>query len=65
MFLNNLYNFKNPIKHFINIDNIKLPDNITKKDIQYFSWTMPFGFRIRKQDDKYRMLKIPNILKQI
>ena len=26
--LNNLYNFKNPIRHFFNLDNIKLPENI-------------------------------------
>ena len=62
MKLNNLYNFKNPIKHFLDIDSLKLPDNISSFDIRDLSWVEPFNFRIRKQDDRYRTLKIPNIL---
>lgn len=60
--LNNLYNFKNPVKNFLNIDNIKLPDNISSFNIEKLCWVEPFNFRVKKQDDKYRTLKIPNIL---
>lgn len=62
MNLNNLYNFKNPIKHFIDIDNIELPIEIAELKINNFSWVKPIIFRVRKEDDKYRTLKIPNIL---
>lgn len=62
MTLNNLYNFKNPVKHFIDIDSLKFPDDISSFEIERLSWTKPFNFRIKKQDDKYRTLKIPNVL---
>ncbi|MDO5516401.1 MAG: hypothetical protein Q4F66_02530 [Clostridium sp.] len=62
MKLNNLYNFKNPIKHFLNIDSFIFPDNITSYDIKDLSWTIPIKFRVKKSEDKYRTLKMPNIL---
>lgn len=60
--LNNLYNFKNPVKRFIDIESFKFPENISSFGIEELSWTRPFNFRVKKQDDKYRILKIPNIL---
>lgn len=62
MGLNNLYNFKNPIKHFINIDLLTFPSAISSLELDSLSWTKPFTFRIRKKHDKHRSLKIPNIL---
>lgn len=62
MKLNNLYNFKNPVKNFLDIDNIKLPDDLDSFDIKKLCWAKPFNFRVKKQDDKYRTLKMPNIL---
>lgn len=62
MKLNNLYNFKNPVKNFLNIESIKLPDNIYYYDIEKLCWVEPFNFRVKKHDDKYRTLKMPNIL---
>lgn len=60
--LNNVYNFKNSIRFFINIDQMKYPDDISEFNIGKLSWSKPFKFRIKKEHDKYRTLKIPNIL---
>ena len=62
MKLNNLYNFKNPIKHFLNIDSIIFPEDINNYSIKKLCWTIPIKFRVKKSDDKYRTLKMPNIL---
>lgn len=62
MGLNNVYNFKNPVKHFLNIDNLIFPADISAFAINKLVWTEPFGFRIHKDNDKYRTLKMPNIL---
>lgn len=62
MNINNLYNFKNPIKHFVNISNMKLPNDLNTLALDNFSWVNPINFRVRKHDDKFRTLKIPNIL---
>ncbi|PGS03269.1 hypothetical protein [Bacillus pseudomycoides] len=62
MRLNNLYNFKNAVKHFLDIDNLKLPPNISSFDIRKLIWVVPFNFRVKKQEGKYRTLKMPNIL---
>ncbi|AET66627.1 hypothetical protein Desor_0951 [Desulfosporosinus orientis DSM 765] len=61
MDINNYYNFKNPVRHFLNINKVRSPriDGFELKDL---SWTEPIKFRVRKQDDKYRTLKMPNIL---
>jgi len=62
MKLNNLFNFKNPVKNFIDIDKIKLPDNVSSFDLKKLCWVEAFTFRVKKQDDTYRTLKMPNIL---
>ncbi|WEZ61656.1 hypothetical protein [Bacillus subtilis] len=62
MKLNNLYNFKNAVKHFLDVDNLKMPQEISSLDINTLSWSEPFKFRVKKQEDKYRTLKMPNIL---
>ncbi|MEW8972810.1 MAG: hypothetical protein AB2375_01340, partial [Tissierellaceae bacterium] len=62
MNLNNLYNFKNPVKHFLDINSIRLPENISSFSLSKLSWTEPFKFRVKKKADKYRILKMPNIL---
>jgi len=62
MKLNNLYNFKNPVKNFLNIDNIKLPNDISSFALEKLCWVEPINFRVKKKDDKYRTLKMPNIL---
>lgn len=62
MNLNNLYNFKNPVKHFLNIDYVKLPENVSSFDINDLSWAESFNFRVRKNDTTYRTLKMPNVL---
>lgn len=59
---NNLYNFKNTIRHFINIDSLIFPDDIAAFDISKLAWSAPFKYRIRKTSDSFRSLKIPNIL---
>ncbi|MDD7796306.1 hypothetical protein [Clostridium sp. 'White wine YQ'] len=62
MRLNNIYNFKNPIKHFVNIDTVMFPEDISSFNKIEIDRTYPINFRIRKKDDKYRVLKLPNIL---
>ena len=60
--INSFYNFKNSIKHFIDIDKINFTFENDEIDKEKLSWTEPINFRIRKENNKYRMLKIPNIL---
>lgn len=60
--INNLYNFKNPVRHFLDISGIYYNVNIENIDIKNLSWTVPINFRIKKDEDKHRILKIPNIL---
>ncbi|ARD48488.1 hypothetical protein [Sporosarcina sp. P33] len=62
MKLNNLYNFKNSVKHFLDIDALTLPTDLSSFEISNLSWVAPFNFSVKKQDDSYRSLKIPNIL---
>ena len=62
MKLNNIYNFKNPIKHFLDIDRLAYPSDIETFDVDSLCWTEPVKFRLRKDEDKYRTLKMPNIL---
>lgn len=57
MRLNYYYNFKNPIRFFINIENL----NFANIDILKHSWSSPFVFRIRKDENSFRTLSIPNI----
>lgn len=62
MNLNNLYNFKNSVKNFLDIDNMDYPEDIQGVSIDKLAWTEPINFRVRKENDKYRTLKMPNIL---
>ena len=57
MRLNYYYNFKNPIRFFINIESL----DFTNIDISKHSWSSPFVFRIRKDENSFRTLSIPNI----
>ncbi len=57
MRLNYLYNFKNTIRFFMNIEDLDYSD----VDLGHISWTKPFNFRIRKDDNSFRTLRIPNI----
>ncbi|MCW6110143.1 hypothetical protein [Clostridium sporogenes] len=62
MEINNFYNFKNTVRHFLNINSIIYPDRFDEVDIKDLCWTEPVNFRVRKEADKYRILKMPNIL---
>lgn len=62
MKINNLYNFKNPVKNFLDIDGLKFADDIGTWGIEKLCWTKPFNFRVKKQGDKYRTIKMPNII---
>lgn len=62
MEINNLYNFKNTVRHFINIDSLECGDDVDSFNIAELCWTMPIAFNVQKGHDKYRTLKIPNIL---
>lgn len=55
--INNLYNFKNLIRHFLNIDNLGLNKAIEEIVLKDLSWTEPINFRIRKDENAYRTLK--------
>lgn len=62
MNLNNLYNFKNAVRHFVNIDSLKFDADIETFGIKEMCWTMPISFNVQKGNEKYRTLKMPNIL---
>ena len=59
--LNILYNFKNPIRHFFNINNVKFnaSENLQFKDLV---WTLPIKFNIYKSETETRCIGFPNIL---
>ena len=57
MRLNYYYNFKNTIRFFMNIENI----DFSMIDLGVHCWTEPFNFRIRKTENSFRTLQIPNI----
>lgn len=58
---NTIYNFKNPVRHFFDINNLifKNPGSI---DIEDTCWTVPVKFRVLKDESNFRTLKFPNIL---
>jgi len=60
--INYIYNFKNPIRHFIKIDELNYPQNIQTLPLSELAWTEPFKFRIKKTVETKRTLKIPNAL---
>lgn len=62
MMKNNLYNFRNQIRHFINIDGIEIHKDVDRIDIKDLAWSVPISFRLKKESTNYRLLKIPNIL---
>lgn len=59
--LNNLYNFKNPIRHFFNINALKFDcsESCTFEDL---AWTAPIKFKIFKTEGSQRTIGFPNIL---
>lgn len=61
---NNIYNFKNSVRHFFDIDNLifRNPGSI---DIEDTSWTVPVKFRVLKDASDFRTLKFPNILQLV
>ncbi|QHE62593.1 hypothetical protein FHE72_17355 [Rossellomorea vietnamensis] len=62
MDFNNFYNFKNPVRHFLNMNNLHFQPKSDELKISDISWTNPINFRVRKEDNKFRTLKMPNIL---
>lgn len=62
MDLNNLYNFKNAVRHFVDIDSLQFPTDIENFSTREMCWTLPISFNVQKGNGKYRTLKIPNIL---
>lgn len=58
---NNLYNFKNPIRHFFNLDNFKF-DNSEDLKFEDLTWTLPVKFKIFKTENSLRTISFPNIL---
>lgn len=62
MGLNNFYNFKNTIRHFVNIDNLSYPSDISSFSTEDLCWTIPIPYRIKKENDVYRTIKMPNPL---
>ena len=66
MNLDNYYNFRNPVRHFVKINHLDYPTDITSFDpVAELCWTKPVSFRVYKADDKYRTLKKPNILNYV
>ena len=57
MRLNYYYNFKNTIRFFMDIEQM----DFSSIQINKRSWSSPFIFRIKKDDNSYRKLQIPNI----
>ena len=62
MSLNNLYNFKNPVRFFLDIESLIFPEDLSTYTINNLCWVKPFNFRVKKNEDKFRTLKIPNVL---
>jgi len=59
--LNSLYNFKNPIRHFFNLDKVRFEatENLQFSDL---NWTVPVKFNIFKTERSQRTISFPNIL---
>ena len=58
---NNLYNFKNPIRHFFNLDQIIFDDS-KEFLLDDLSWTEPVKFKIYKTENENRTISFPNVL---
>ena len=66
MSLSNSYNFRNPVRHFVNIDQLNYPSDIATFDpISELCWTKPMPFRVYKADDRFRTIKMPNVLNYV
>lgn len=61
---NTIYNFKNPVRHFFDIDNL-IFRNPGVIDIEDTCWTVPVKFRVLKDESDFRTLKFPNILQLV
>ena len=61
MIKNNYYNFRNPVRHFLNIDRVRIQSGFENLEKSDFAWALPINFRVRKEERKYRTLKLPNI----
>lgn len=59
--MNNAYNFKNPVRHFFNIEKV-LFEKSKGISIKNLSWTKPIKFKVRKESNLSRTLKMPNVL---
>lgn len=62
MGLNTYYNFKNPIRHFFNLDNIKFQSNVNELELDDLGWAESINFRVWKNEKIHRVLKFPNII---
>ena len=60
-YFNNLYNFKNPIRHFFNLDNFNY-ESAGNGNINDLAWTAPVTFKIFKNEHEERVISFPNIL---
>ena len=66
MSLDNYYNFRNPVRHFVKIHHLDYPTDITSfNPVDELCWTKPVSFRVYKANNKYRTLKMPNILNYV
>ena len=52
MDLNNLYNFKNAVRHFVDIDSLEYPDDVENFNTRELCWTMPISFNVQKREWK-------------
>ena len=61
----NIYMFKNPIRHFLNVENLLYPSfTLNVNEIDDYAPTKPLKFTIRKYygQDEQRELLMPNLL---
>lgn len=61
MDLNIIYNFKNPIRHFFDLEKIDY-SSAKDREIDELSWAAPVSFKIFKTEDSKRTIGFPNIL---
>ena len=56
-----LYNFKNPIRHFFNLRNVRF-DAVDNLPFGSLTWTTPVKFKVFKTEESQRTISFPNIL---
>ncbi len=59
--LNVLYNFKNPIRHFFNLEQVNF-DGAESLEVGDLAWTAPVKFKLFKTEDSQRTIGFPNLL---